>query len=264
MRVHTGAWTLTPKTQNIKVLDLDWRVNVNKEKIAQDTTTTLQVIQSTISLFPDRFLEYSKLLLKYAGIPLVLVGLFGIFRNRNMLISGLIIFLLLPLFGMNVYNRFMLPYIPLLAIFTLISLKNIKRIEVIYLICCIIMLGVLPIYDEITQPEEKLTELREAGLAISSIVKKADILLDRKPYTAFYAGGRYRQIPNEPLDTVVVFCRRTNAQFLVLAERVVGVFRPQLRPLLYDDAVCRFNKLETVYSHALQTGYGVKILKIVQ
>jgi hypothetical protein len=89
------------------------------------------------------------------------------------------------------------------------------------------------------------------------------MFLDRKPYTAFYAGGRYAQIPNEPPDTILAFARRAGARFLVLGERAVYVFRPQLKPLLYaGDSAAGALGLRTVYVNALHTGNGVRILEI--
>src|ERR1041385_3079762 len=263
LKITTGTWSLTPKTQNVKVLDLDWRVNVSKEKVSSEETTTSQLLESVITQFPSRFWEYSKILLKYAGIPLVAISLYGIFKNRNILLAGLMMFLCIPLFGMNISTRFVLPFIPFLVIFAMLSLENIKQAWLVYLLCGIMLVGVSPVFDEIKIPEENLLELREAGLAIHPMVHTTDILLDRKPYTAFYAGGRYRQIPNEPLDTIMVFARRTNARFLVMAERVVGVFRPQLQPLLYDENIYSKDNVRSIYSNGLKTGYGLRIVELM-
>ena len=108
-----------------------------------------------------------------------------------------------------------------------------------------------------------MVELKAAGLALRAEARPADVFLDRKPYAAFYAGGRYTQIPNEPADTVLAFARRAGARYLVLGERVVFVFRPQLKPLLYAaDSTLAARGLATTYLNALHTGSGVRILEI--
>ena len=227
------------------------------------STSGSATILSSFSSYPERFLAHGANLLTYAGIPLLVAGLYGIARHRNVLLSGLAMFLLLPLFGLNPFSRFMLPFIPFLAIFALLALRHIPKAEFFYLGVLVCMLGTVPTIAEIQKQDDDMIELKTAALAIRSRVAPGDIFLDRKPYTAFYANGRYTQIPNEPVDTILAFAKRANARFLVLGERVVYVFRPQLKPVLYgtEPALAALG-LTTIYVDALQTGRGVRILEI--
>jgi hypothetical protein len=90
----------------------------------------------------------------------------------------------------------------------------------------------------------------------------SDIFVDRKPFTAFYAGGKYLPMPNDPVDSILAFCRRHDAKYLVVSARVVRVFRPQLNFLLYSDTVLNRMNLKTAYVRDLDSGYGIRIIEV--
>ncbi len=265
LRVETGTWSLSPKSDNLRAWDVDWRANLAREALAPaaPTPSTGQAVLTSLSYYPEHFLAHGANLLTYAGVPVLAAGLYGIARHRNILMAGLVMFLLLPFFGLNPFSRFVLPYIPFLAVFALLALRHIPKAEFFYLSVLVCVLGTVPTLSEIQKQDDDMIELKTAALAIKSRVAPGDIFLDRKPYTAFYADGRYTQIPNEPVDTILAFAKRAGARFLVLGERVVYVFRPQLKPILYGKEPALAAKgLTTIYVDALQTGRGVRILEI--
>jgi hypothetical protein len=262
LRAESGHWSLSPKSENLRAWDTDWRANVSREGTSGASTES-SLLDASVGRYPERFLSHGNNLLVYAGIPLVALGLVGAFLRKGVLLAGLAMFFVLPLFGLTAYPRFMLPYLPFLAIFAALALEHIPKPRALYLGGLVCLLGVAPVYAGIATPDDDMTELKEAGLALRAEARTNDLFLDRKPYTAFYAGGRYAQIPNEPTDTVLAFARRAGARFLVLGERVVYVFRPQLKPLLYaSDSLEAAAGLVTRYVNALHTGTGVRILEI--
>ena len=265
LRVETGTWSLSPKSGNLRVWDVDWRANLAREGLhpAAPPAPISAVLTTAIAGYPEKFLSNAGNLLTFAGVPFLLAALYGIGRHRNILLAGLGMFFLLPFFGLNPFSRFVLPYVPFLAVFAVLALRHIARPELFYLGLLVCLLGMLPTLSEIKKQDDDMLELKAAALAIQPLVTPGDIFLDRKPYTAFYANGRYTQIPNEPVDTILAFAKRANARFLVLGERVVYVFRPQLKALLYGtDSAIGAKGLTTIYVDALQTGKGVRILEI--
>jgi 4-amino-4-deoxy-L-arabinose transferase-like glycosyltransferase len=262
LRAESGRWSLSPKSENLRAWDTDWRANVTREGTSGQPEER-SFLEASVGSYPDRFLAHGSNLLIYAGIPLVGFALAGAAFHKGALLAGVAMFFALPLFGLTPYARFMIPYLPFLAILAVLALEHIPKPQALYIGGLVCLLGVAPVYGEITTPDDDMVELKEAGLALRAEARPNDLFLDRKPYAAFYAGGRYTQIPNEPPDTVLAFARRAGARFLVLGERVVYVFRPQLKPLLYaSDSAAADRGLVTRYVNALHTGNGVRILEI--
>lgn len=108
-------------------------------------------------------------------------------------------------------------------------------------------------------PDEPLVEFKQAGLALKGITVPGDRFLDRKPLTAFYAGGEYWQAPFAPLDSILHFAADNHIRFIVVSSYVVQAFRPQMAPLL---RLHDFNVDSTAYSlvYADPVG-GVKVFR---
>ena len=77
-------------------------------------------------------------------------------------------------------------------------------------------------------------ELRDAGLALKAVAPAGALVFDRKPYTAFYAGGRLKTIPTGDYSEVVDAMNEVGGDYLVVAQAVARVFRPELLPLVED------------------------------
>ncbi len=264
VRVESGAWTLSPKTTNFRVREASWRANVARESSATPVPTTEERLTSSIDLYPARALEYAGLLFRFGGVPLILLGLAGMVRFRNILLAGLAMLLILPLFGLDPADRFIMPYLPFIALFAMMVLALSKRWLVVSLGAVLMLLGFASQSAYAVTPEEGITEFCTAGMAMRPLTHPSDIFVDRKPYTAFYAGGRYVEMPNDPADSILAFAQRIGAKYLVVSARVVRVFRPQLNFLLYSDTTLSHLHLRTAYVADLDSGYGVRVIQLSQ
>ncbi len=80
-------------------------------------------------------------------------------------------------------------------------------------------------------PDSKLVELKELGIQMKGLPTKT--IIDRKPYTAFYAGMPFERIPEGDIQEVLELAKECKG-YLVLHGGVTSVFRPQLIPLLLN------------------------------
>jgi 4-amino-4-deoxy-L-arabinose transferase-like glycosyltransferase len=262
MRVEMGIWTLSPKVSNLRVWEQDWRANVARERQSADAATTGKVIESSLDNYPPRFVAYASHLFTFGGAPLILAGLVGMLRHRNMLLAGVLMLAILPLFGLNTFERFILPYIPFFAVFGMMAVQPLKWQWSGLLLTALTLISLLPTLSVARQPDEEFPEMRDAGRALRSVTHSTDVFWDRKPYTAFYAGGRYEPVPNEPLDTLMTLFHSGAAKYLVLHYGVTRVFRPQLVPLLNDDTLVEQHKLRTVLNSRPGSALQIKILEV--
>jgi hypothetical protein len=262
LRVQTGEWTLSAKTMNLRVWERDWHLNVARESSGSPAFTFTERLESGFRHYPERLLAYVRLLFTYAGIPLVLLGIAGMFRVRNILLAGMPMLLVLPVFGLDPAERFLIPYLPFLAIFALLFCSSFRSVSLAVAGAALVVLGYSPSVSTPLAPEEGITEFCAAGRAMAPVTAREDIFVDRKPFTAFYAGGRYVSMPNDPVDSILSFSRSLGAKYLVVSARVVRVFRPQLNFLLYSDTVLNRMHLTTAYVAGLDSGYGVRIIQL--
>jgi hypothetical protein len=106
---------------------------------------------------------------------------------------------------------------------------------------------------------------RSAGVWLSGVAEPGAVVMDRKPWVAFYANRGYRVTPNEPYETLVNAAVRDGVRYLVVDQKISEVFRSQLEPLLYDEAFrARERRLELVYVGGRVLGYGVGIFRVLQ
>ncbi len=185
-------------------------------------------------------------------------------KYRTILLAAMPMILLLPIFGLDPSERFLLPYLPFLVLFAFFLLASWKSMLFRTAAILILIIGYLPTAAYAVTPEEGITEFCTAGMDMKSRTNSLDIFVDRKPFTAFYAGGKYLPMPNDPVDSILAFCRENRARYLVVSARVVRVFRPQLNYLLYSDTVLNRLNLKTVYVRDLDSGYGIRIIEVSQ
>jgi len=262
LRVETGAWTMSPKTVNLREWETNWHANLKLESPPAGETPLMERWLASIKGYPERMGNYIELLSTFAGIPLCLLGVIGMVRAPNILLAGMLMFLFLPLFGLSPYDRFVLPYIPFLGVFALLAIERVHRIPVKLAGFMLILVSYFWIAGYVSIPEDGTIEYYTAGIAMRPMTHREDVFLDRKPYTAFYAGGRYVEIPNESVDSILSFGRRIQAKYLVVSGRVTRTFRPQLTFVLYNDSTLNRLHLQTVYVADLPSGYGVRILQL--
>ena len=262
LKIQTGNWTLSAKTMNLRVWERDWHINVSDEASDTPSHSFRDRIESGLKHYPARFLEYGERLIVYAGIPVLVLGLIGMIKYRSILLAAMPMLLLLPIFGLDPSERFLVPYVPFLILFAFFLLASWKSMLLRTAAVLILIVGYLPTATYAVTPEEGITEFCTAGTHMKSRTNSSDIFVDRKPFTAFYAGGRYLPMPNDPVDSILAFCRENRARYLVVSARVVRVLRPQVTYLLYSDTVLNRLNLKTAYVRDLDSGYGVRIIEV--
>jgi hypothetical protein len=262
LKIQTGNWTLSAKTMNLRVWERDWHINVSHEASEAPSYSFRERIESGIKHYPARFWEYCQKMIKYAGIPILVLGLIGMIKYRTILLAAMPMLLLLPLFGLDPSERFLLPYVPFMVLFAFLLIASWKGALLGTAAILLLIIGYLPTAAYAIAPEEGITEFCTAGMNMKARTNNSDIFVDRKPFTAFYAGGRYLPMPNDPVDSILTFCRDNHARFLVVSARVVRVFRPQLNFLLYSDTVLNRLNLKTAYVRDLDSGYGIRIIEV--
>lgn len=184
------------------------------------------------------------LLARHVSPVLFLLGLLGMFRKRSFLLAAMISFLLFPPFTFRSEPRFIYPYIPLLLLYAFVAVEGIARrgyrnaalaLGVLSFGACCILNS-----DQVTQPVSNgYGWAKRLGRRFDGQISPVDAVADRKPFFAFYAGGRYVEIPVGPYDTTLGELWKNEVEYLVLHPPLIHVIRPKLRPILYDEAVVR-------------------------
>ncbi|HLX11980.1 MAG TPA: hypothetical protein VKS81_04125 [Bacteroidota bacterium] len=263
--VHSrlGLWTFSPKFNGLSKWDVDLASNFARENLANkaQSISMSNLIAYSLENYPRRFVLYSKDLLVYAGIPLFIAAAFGIFKKPGILLVGLAMFLAMPLFGVSAGIRLLLPFIPFLAIFGFIGVVEYpqKWMPTVALIAMIA--GFATSVEQITLGEDFYDEMKLAGNAIHNYVKPTDIILDRKPYTAFCAGCRFEELPSDSISKIIRYARANNIRYTSLSEPVIHTFRRHLEPFVYVNDACRAFGLKTVFKFGIGTGNGIRIVE---
>lgn len=219
-------------------------------------------LSTIIQNYPANLVSESELVLKWYGIPLVLLFLLSAWKNPSYLLLGCVQFLGYPLFsGLSGTWRFVFPFLPFVVISTFIFLSKVRKGVALTLIG-LILIGFLGTYEYAILPEEPFVELKYAGIALKPHVNEQTVLMGKKSYTAFYAGLATKQfldIPNVGIDELHRYAKAQGVTHLVVSRRVMQIFRPQLMGL-FDAKQCegRFGTIWTMYP---RTDYEVVLLR---
>ena len=275
-RLTLGEWTVTPKAVALRAAAADWRPAeprlANPEplppgalgRIGRDGAAALRT-------YPDQALGYARLLLRLWPWPLLLLALWGMARGPGSEWPALLPLLVLPLLGgLGLQPRLLLGALPALAILAARPLaahpaRAWRAALLLAWVAGAVGCGIANA-GEFRMPFDSYQEdQKDAGRWLAARSDVTDPVMDRKPYVAFYANRPYRVMPDEPYDTLVAAAVRTGVRYLVLDEGLVRVFRPQLRPLLFDPAFrAREPRLEMVYVAGRFRGYNVAIFRVLQ
>jgi hypothetical protein len=109
-----------------------------------------------------------------------------------------------------------------------------------------------------------MSVMRGAGAWLAANTPAEAVVMDRKSYVAFFGGRRHVQLPDEPLDTLLVYARGHGVTHLVVEEYVVRSLRPQLAPLLDSGALARERRVRLVYAARSSPGDGIAVLEVVR
>lgn len=240
----TGHWTLTQKVSNLAAAD--WRENEPHAAAGEAAPAALvdrvkRYGGDTALAYPGRLAVLTGRLLHHGGwivVPLALAGLAG---PAGFLGAGLVQVLVTPIFALGGHDRFVLPMLPWIWILAMAGLERIPRPGWRWALAalCVAGLGFSAIRERAAYrlPEDgTFPELVEAGGWLRPFVGPETVVYDRKPYTAFFAGATYREIPTGSYDEILDAIVAGGGDYLVVDQAVVDYFRPELLPLAVDKA----------------------------
>jgi hypothetical protein len=269
-----GQWTLTPKVGALRPVVKEWRQDEPRlAPAAAPRAGLLELLARNgpvaLGQYPSNAVAHGRSLLRLWPLPLLLLSLAGLARRRGLEAVPLLHLVALPLLGLSVQPRFVLGAVPALAILAAVPLADGRRrwrlaagvLAVAGAAWCGVDLG-----REVARPFDGWIDAhRSAGAWLSGVAEPGAVVMDRKPWVAFYAGCGYRVTPDEPYETLVSAAVRERVRYLVVDQKVSEVFRSQLEPLLYDGAFRDAERrLELVYVGGRVAGYGIGIFRVLQ
>ena len=176
----------------------------------------------------------------------------------------------LPILGLSQQGRFALAAVPALAITASIPLVSERVIWRRAVAVALALFGAAACgwanADAFRTPLDvvQLTD-RRAGEWLAHVARPGDVVVDRKPFVAFYAGCRHRVLADGTYEAVLDDMVRRGASWLVLEEFVVRKMRPQLAPLLDSaDVRARESRLELAYVRADAGQGSIAIFRVLR
>jgi len=268
-----GEWTLTPKIVALRPVVTDWRQDEPRLAPASAPRGLLETLvrngPAAVRQYPSNVVAHGRSLLRLWPAPLLLLSLAGLARRRGIEAVPLLHLVALPLLGLSAQPRFVLGAVPALAILSAAPLaagpRSWRLAAAALALAGAVWCGVGLARDLSTPFDGWLDPARNAGVWLSGVAEPGTVVMDRKPWVAFYANRGYRVTPDEPYETLVSAAVRDGVRYLVVDQKVSEVFRSQLEPLLYDEAFReREQRLELVYAGGEVAGYGIGIFRVLQ
>jgi hypothetical protein len=272
-----GTWTLSPKVGALHATITDWRVDERRLRIdgaPTESRGTMRLLvrngPAALRQYPRNAAAHARSLIDLWPAPLLLLSLVGLVRRRGIEAVPLVALLLLPLLGLTRQPRFVLAAIPSLAILAAVPFGWTGRPSVRAALAVAWIAGGLWCWVGLAKPfrvplDGSFESHRGAGLWLGTVAAPEDVVLDRKPYVAFYARRAYRVMPDEPYERLMRYAVESGARWLVVDQKVAEIFRQQLEPLLYDAAFRdRERRVELVYVGGRARGYGIGIFKVLR
>ena len=217
----------------------------------------LALAQGTAALpspLPLRVFENAFLFQKYVlpelfpGVLvfLVLAGVLARARRPGWLgRDGVLLAACVPPFGslaFHVEARFFVPVLPLLlpfaaagALWAAAAVVGERRARLGALVLTLAVAAALLPYAlrPVLRPEPGAGLSRQAAGFIDETQPRDAVLLDRKPFVAFYSGRRAAPLPRVGPEELVTAARRAGARLVVLDSRELPFDRPALLPLVW-------------------------------
>ncbi len=269
-----GTWTLTPKVVALRPVVTDWRLDEPRLAPAAVPKGLADALARNgpvaLRQYPSNAAAHGRALLRLWPAPLLLLSLVGLWRRRGLEAVPLLHLVALPLLGgLSVQPRFLLGAVPALAILAAVPLAagaprwrlGGAALALAGAVWCGANLA-----GDLQKPFDGWMDAhRTAGIWLSGVAEPGAVVMDRKPFVAFYAHRGYYVTPDEPYETIVRTALRAHVRYLVVDQKVAEIFRRQLEPLLYDAAFRdREQRLELIYVGGEVVGYGVGIFRVLQ
>ena len=209
------------------------------KKVIGEQNRDTSVVANYFTRLPHELLLLNRSLLPVA----LLLGLFGLWKRRGMLAAALFPFLVYPAFTPRSEPRFILPFLPILILYALMAVEILdgkrKRWLLVSALSLAAGVGVWLNYTMLMPPSsDQFAFSRKAARELKSrnLIKPGEVVADRKPFFAFYAGARYVEIPVAGYEDVMEYLGRERVRYLMLDKLTIHALRPALRPLMYDRA----------------------------
>jgi TolB protein len=182
------------------------------------------------------------MLAKNVGFLALFLAVLGFARRPTFLLAAMLPFLVGPLFTVRSADRYLLPYVPVVFLYAFIGIESLDsaklRKSAYGALAASVLLMVALNSGHFYRPvDDGLTEAKEAGLYLRDHIREGDVVADRKPYVAFYAGALYMEIPLDSYQGTMQYLLDNNVRFLSLHARVLKQLRPLMMTLLTERAV---------------------------
>jgi len=252
---QSGSWSLTLKDSNI-IADTPVQnesIKLPGAPAAPDAGLVVRLRHfggDSLRAWPGRFLSELRHLAHAVGWPLLLAALSGLvlaIRERrpdrpSLAAAGLAQLLVVPFFaGVAPIPRLIVPVLPFVLLLAVLAVDQLIRerrrvgLAVAVTVVAGWLLAAIPGARGLRLQEDGFyPELVRAGRELKAFIPPDALILDRKPYTAFYAGTRFEQVPYGSYHATIDAIQLMKGDFLVVGEAVAEIFRPDLMPLVRD------------------------------
>lgn len=225
MHSETGAWMLSSKNAFLET--------------AVDQRSFLEMVRQ----WGVNLLALLRALPGLVGVPILLLAVVAMGLRRGRALYAFLPLLLLPLFSFRMDPRYWLPLLPFVLLYALQGAELVlrrwpRRIRgTAIVLSTLILVGAWQAsrddWKYVGANFEFYPGMRQAGLWLAPQLRQGDVVVDYKPYVAFWAGAQFRKLPpGRDARGVVEWARENGAEYLVVNRHLVGSLTPELAPLL--------------------------------
>ncbi|MFC1527656.1 DUF2079 domain-containing protein, partial [Candidatus Neomarinimicrobiota bacterium] len=269
---RNGEWSISSKFSNLKIYDINnWTEN-EEFRYVKDESNNTEIIQSLLDQYPKRLMVLFNYIKTSSTWPITILGFIGLFWRPNIFWIFVVPLLFTPLSGANMSLRYGLPYFYALLIGSGFLINKISTRQNLQLtVAFVALISVVFIFNlkyllqtSIIDNDFNFVEGKGVGIFIEKAIPEDAIIMDRKPYVAFYSNaGKYIEIPTGSIDDVLLSLQENDVDFLILSKRIITKYRPNLLPLLNEDEDNVKPLLKTIYNdNYLNNDFSTRIYKI--
>jgi TolB protein len=264
--ITLGRFQPIPKTGLFSISSVEWQSReqfIDKEETLDKLNVEFKrkTFASSVSNYFTRLPSELLLMLRHI-LPIVLaLAVLGAIRKPLFLLIAIIPFFSIPAFTPRSEARFILPYLPVMILYAVIGVDSLSKKAWRTVGYAMLGAGALAAFilnwNQLTEPVSKRMEvMKAAGIEFRDRIDKTDLVADRKPFFAFYAGGTYREIPVDEYDNVLNYLVENGINYISLHHPSTRILRPALKPLLYNRA-CILGELRLTSLYVNDSGMMV-------